>query len=269
MATLRRIVLLLPALLGVACTTTTSSPTLGETFRTARERDSQPNGKFDVRIAPGTLEFENAEYGKSDTDAVHLGLAFEAVGSFVGGGVRLGVMGTDEDLFPGNNDSYATAFELFPHLTLRPSEGRFRIPIRIGPALHTHTFTAESATFDDEISWYSLGVQAEIEPEIDLIRHGRSAVSIYGRARVGAGFGVASADTAVGSSHDDEYETAASQVGLEAGLRFNAGAFLLEGGYMMAATNYDETDDGDIAGDYLRETDFRFDGVFFAFGARW
>jgi len=226
-----------------------------------------PRGQATLRLGGGRSKMDIDGFPNGETSGGRLGLMFEYVPDFVGGGVQLTFEGSDDDLFDAGSgvDTSVGSFDLFPHLTLRPHGGRFRMPVRIGPFLGAHAFEAKESGVTESFDWFAFGVRAEIEPEIDLVRRQNgTGVSLYGRFRIGAGGAVVSVD-AVGL--DDDFGTSVVSYGLEAGFRFQISRFLIELGYGLDNSNYDESDVE--AGNFVRETSFTYRGAFLSMGVRW
>jgi hypothetical protein len=244
----------------------------------------QPRGMFALRLAAGESTAESKGSPEEfDTDAVMVGLGFEGGGRTFGGGVKMEFTGTDGDLLEesGNIDTDLTSFDLFPFFMIRPTAPRFRIPIRVGPYMQVHSVTGENGslpniqvpetgTADESLDFYSLGLQLEIEPEFDIMRSDNLALSAYGQVRAGAAVAGLSADV---QDDDNDYDTRSSNFGFETGIRFQAAKFLIEGGYVLRRTTYDETDpefNSGLGADVRYfEADFDFSGIFLALGVRW
>lgn len=268
-------------LLAVSCTTGPGQPVGAPTswLPAAPEGDAfaaspapagggyRPRGLGTLRLGGGRSKMDIDGFPSGETSGGRLGLAFEYVPDFVGGGVQLTLEGSDDDLFDNGSgvDTSVGSFDLFPHLTLRPHGGRFRMPVRLGPFLGAHAFESKEPGLKETVDWFAFGVRAEVEPEIDLVRRQNgTGVSVYGRFRIGAGGAGVSVDT---SAVDDDFSTSVVSYGLEAGLRFQLSRFLIELGYGHDNSNYDESDVE--AGNFVRETSFTYRGAFLSMGVRW
>ena len=228
--------------------------------------DLQPRGIFNVRYGIGNVENEGSVVAgtRRDTDGAFVGLALDAGGKHFGGGFKLEVYGSDDDLYGAAfTSSKAAGVEIFPHFTIRPTGGDiFRIPIRIGPYVQVHALELETATTDRTISFVGIGGQVEIEPEIDFVRTDNIGFGLYGRLRLG--LASAKIDNDIGP---DDFDTNSSNLGTEIGLRFQAKLFLVGAGFMTRSTNYDRSDPAN--GTTFPESDFRFEGFFIDMGLRW
>ena len=200
----------------------------------------------------------------NDTDASMVELGFEAGGRRLGGGIRLNARMTDDDLLESTStvDTSGQSGNFFAHLTIRPGGRKFRMPIRIGPEIRSNVLDISSGTIGalSEVDWVTVGGAVEIEPEFDLFRSNRSALSIYGRAHFGAGIAQASTATT-------DYDTESINLGAEFGVRYQAAKFLISGGYMLHQTEYDESDPEGLS--FIDETTWSFQGFFVSLGIRW
>jgi hypothetical protein len=168
---------------------------------------------------------------------------------------------SDDDLLrdEGVIDASVVGVDFLPHITFRAGDGPFRMPIRIGPHLVTHALEIGSSTAG-EIDFVSIGAALEFEPEIDFFRRDRSALSLYGRLRAGAGVAFISTDV-------EDYDSDSTSVAGEVGLRYQIGGLLLVFGVMANETAYDESDFEN--GTFVEEIDHGFRGVFIGGGTRW
>ena len=234
-------------------------------FSEARS-DGQPRGMAFVRGAAGTetVEVRSGTDITSDTDAGMLEVGFEGTGRVMGGGLRFSARATDDDLLEGSNavDTQGEGANFFAHLTIRPGGGKFRMPIRIGPEVRANAFLLDASPFGSiaELDFVSVGGAIEVEPEVDFFRNDNAALSIYGRAHVGAGVAQISSDTT-------DYDTEAVNVGLEIGLRLQLKKFLLSGGYLAQSDEYAESDPENFS--FVEETTWQFEGLFLMLGVRW
>jgi hypothetical protein len=227
----------------------------------------RPRGHATVRFGGGRSEMDITGFPAGETSAGRLGLALEFIPDFIGGGVQLTLEGSDDDLFDegGGVDTSVSSFDLYPHLTLRPHGGRFRVPVRIGPYLGAHGFESRGPGLTENVDWFAFGLRAEVEPEIDLVRRQNgTGISFYGRFRIGGGAAGISAET---SAVNDDFTTSVLSYGLETGFRFQLSRFLIELGYGFDRSDYDESDVE--AENFIRETSFTYRGVFLSMGVRW
>lgn len=253
--------LALAALLA-ACATTPPAAVKQEPARAAH-----PRGSVLAHVGFGDSGVDDeapVNGGTSETDALRLGLSVETIGKLLGGGMQIGMTLTDDDQLESTNsiDSRLLAFDFFPHVTICPrAPSHFRVPVRIGPRVDVHVVNVDTGFDDDSIEFYGFGTQFEVAPEVDFYRHPGEAMSVFVSGGLGAGFGRISTD-------DENYETVVTNVGFEAGLRFEASRFLLELAWVKRATDFDESDRADD-NTIFAETEFEFEGVVLGFGIRW
>jgi len=226
---------------------------------------SQPRGMFYIRGGAGDAELEQvigALSGKTDTNAGMGEIGFEATGKVMGGGLRFGAWSTDDDDLSGpGSQQRGDGAHFFAHLTIRPGGSRFRVPIRIGPDIRANALEENLPSLED-IDFTSIGAAIEVEPEFDFFRSDRAALSIYGRLHAGAGVGQI-------SDESNDFDTEATHLGGEFGVRLQLRKFLLSGGYIMQSTEYDVGDpDGAVAFPYGENT-WSFEGIFLMIGVRW
>jgi hypothetical protein len=278
---MRDVVLGCALLLPVSCTTGLRQPVgaptgwlaalpEGDAFALSpapAEGGYRPRGLGALRLGGGRSKMDIDGFPSGETSGARLGLTFEYVPDFIGGGVQLTLEGSDDDLFENGSgaDTSVSSFDLFPHLTLRPHGGRFRMPVRLGPFLGAHGFESSESGPTETVDWFAFGVRAEVEPEIDLVRQQNgTGVSVYGRFRIGAGAAGVSVET---STLSDDFSTSMVSYGIEAGFRFQLSRFLIELGYGHDNSNYDQSDVE--AGNFVRETSFTYRGAFLSMGVRW
>ena len=226
----------------------------------------QPRGTVFLRAAAGKEKvsgISGSATSRDHTDAALVELGFEGVGRLLGAGLRVAGFQTNDDLLENYTgfDTSGDGTSLFAHLTICPHSDSFRMPIRIGPALITHSVQTKGGylTGIRDLDWRSVGGAVEVEPEIDLFRTQSSALSIYGRAHFGAGV------AEVSNSFADS-DTASTTVAGELGLRWQLAKFLIAGGYMINVTSYDKSDCENLCVD---ESSWTFDGIFLSVGVRW
>lgn len=252
------------ALLAVACASlpaaSLAAPQGGEW--------EHPSGRLQTRFAVGTAEIETSGASSIEADAMFVGLSFEAGGRLMGGGLDVDFYVSDDLVDTTAEDETLAAVNIFPHLTIRPTFTRFRMPIRIGPYLGVHSVTAEGADGDPDASndAVAFGLQGEIEPEFDFMRQkGGSALSAFLKLQYGAGWAVEDVDD---GTNEDSASTSSMNFGFEAGVRYQMSLFLVECGYLMRTSNYGESDLSDEDQIYP-EVDFTFSGFQLSLGIRW
>lgn len=224
---------------------------------------NQPSGMFYIRGGAGDAELEETVAtltGTAKSDASFGEIGFEATGKIMGGGLRFGAYSTDDDDFSGpTSQQRGDGAHFFPHLTIRPGGSRFRVPIRIGPDIRAN---ALENNFTQDVDFVSIGGAIEVEPEFDIFRSDRAALSVYGRLHAGAGIAQISND-------DSDFDTEATHLGAEFGVRLQLRKFLFSGGYLMQSTEYDVGDpDGMVTFPYGENT-WSFEGLFLMIGVRW
>lgn len=227
-----------------------------------------PSGRLQTRFAVGTAEAEATGEGSVEADAMFVGLSFEAGGRLMGGGLDVDFYVSDDLVDTTDEDETLAAVNIFPHLTIRPTFTRFRMPIRIGPYVGVHSLTAEGADGapDATSDAVAFGLQGEIEPEFDILREeGGSALSAFLKLQYGAGWAVEDVDD---GTTEDSASTSSANFGFEVGVRYQISLFLLECGYLMRTTNYGESDlsDEDVI---YPEVDYTFSGFQLSLGIRW
>lgn len=230
----------------------------------------QPNGIATFRVAPGNSKVDPDGGAAVDTGALLLGFGVEGVGSFVGGGLDVSVYLSDDDQLESssNVDTSLVSVDFFPHVTIRPTAGPFRIPIRFGPEVETHSLDTPSvAGSSGDTDFLFVGGAFEVEPEVDFVRQDRFALSAFGRLRFGVGATFINAPS--GISGDEDYTGSAANFAGEIGLRVQLAKFLFGVAYINHTTNYGEGDPDNSALPKLNEVDFTFQGVVFDFGVRW
>lgn len=253
---------------------TTSTFSAMSTFGTQEESgdpsDMHPGGRFEFRFAIGeaSLDIGSGTDFHGDTSAFLAGIRFEGASGTVGGGVQFDFMTSDDDILaddlPTLTSSTVYGIDLFPHLTIRPKAPRFRIPIRIGPHIYTRSIAFEGPGGEADVDYVAFGLAFEVEPEFDLFRTESSALSLYGQLRLGVGGAVVETTTS-----DETFSSDQSTVGVEFGLRWQAGGFALSAGFMSQENSFDASDPAGFPATFVEETDFGFTGVFIGIGARW
>ena len=223
-----------------------------------------PHSMARAYFAPGRAEIDvkSGSNVGGEADALLFGAAFEGVGKVVGGGIKLDVYLSDDDLIdsPAPADSSVLGATVFPHVTFRPGGDRYRVPIRVGPEVQLHTLDFGASSTTGDFDWVSVGLGLEVEPEFDFFRDDKSALSIYGSLRGGGGWVAISGPT-------EDYTSDSRSFGAEIGMRYEIAAFLVSAGFLTRTTNYDESDIENFS--VVEETEFKFRGFFISAGARW
>lgn len=238
-------------------------------------RSRHPRGV--VKLSVGELDFEHREFDNlgnmtlgDETSARLAKFEFEKIRGTTGGGLSFEVISVDEDLHTntsGITSSDTMAFEFFAHVTIRPTVGRFRAPIRFGP--YIHVLEQETAgTSPDEIDYFSFGIRAEFEPEFDLVRTKNVAVSVFGGVHGFAGFSRVDYQS---STTDNDFQTSSYGVGFSTGVRLSLRKFHLQAGYVYSKRTFEESDPENVGGSLqtLNEAEFIHDGVVLSMGVRW
>jgi len=215
----------------------------------------------------GRLEQESAGPPRLDDDenTQMLRLEFERVEGVFGGGVQATAWFADnlhENSTVGRADTFMG--EAFPHVTVRPTAGRyFRMPVRLGPLFHYTDQDFDSPVGGDVLR-YSVGGRVEIAPEYDFLTRPGFRLSLFGEAHYGYGWSVLDVR---GSAVDDEFDTKWDGFGGSAGLRFRWTEVEAQVAYTQRHMDF-ETSDAE-QGLVLPASDFQFDGVTFSVGVRW
>lgn len=265
---MRTCVLLFGAFLaGCVATTADSSATASEATESgaalASSGTKRPSGLFLASVALGRMA--NETFGAApnlddSTDAQLYRLQFEA-GKKVGGGVNIELMQTDDDLHAvGSAGADIEQFDLFAHVTIHTSQApQFRCPVRIGPFLNVTDLRGGDVTI---LRTKTVGLRVGVEPEVDLSQSEGFRLSLFGNANIGGGVSDIESDVIVG-----EFDTTASALGVEVGLRSSMPGFTVGLAYIYRALNVAESDPSGSV--FVEETDYIFNGVHFSLGVRW
>lgn len=172
-----------------------------------------------------------------DADATWFRLAYEyARDDGFGGGARLDVAASDDDLFDDQGTpSEAGIADLFVHATWTQVTEDWRVPLRFGLSLHDYTI--EDDTSGDTVDWFTFGVRLEVEPEW------RIATAEEVRFSLAAPLDVLVGPTWVETDPDTE-DWSTSVLGADVGLSLRIGTDTarFEIGYRRTWLSYDETD---------------------------
>ena len=179
----------------------------------------------------------------------------------LGGGLGFESLATDDPLFdgPGLGSSKATLGDWFAHLSYRVGGGNWCMPLRVGPAFRDYRLKDSGSS--ERVSYATLGVRGEAEPELALARSDALVWSLNGRAGYTYGW------TRVSTDPDTiDADTRSSQYVLEAGTRFYSDQVRLGIGYLYEHESIDASDV--ILGLQFLGVDTRFQGVVFDFTLR-
>ena len=240
-----------------------------------RARRKYPRGKFLASL--GVVDFEHRETDASgrrtlddETTARIFRLEGERVRRSTGGGASIEVISVNDDLHSnaaGINSSDTKSIDFYAHVTVRPVARMFRMPIRIGPYLNILKQDTDGSDPDD-IDYYSLGIRAEIEPEIDLVRTRNHSLSLFFNGHAQAGATTIDYRT---RQVDDEFQTSNWGVGIKTGLRVSMRRLHFQLAYLYSRRTFEESDEELVNGNFLtlNEAEFMQDGFMLSMGFRW
>ena len=193
---------------------------------TATAQDATPHFRGSFGFADGSYRFDSDLAGFNDrVDAELLQARFEFTSPRrIGGGVRIEYSATerDEGLFldptnPADRGVQARNTNVFAHATYRLNQHRFAMPLRFGVMVNNLVLD-DSLAADPETNYLSVGPHFEVEPELTLLRRGKTELSVY------AQFGFGSSPTFIdidGESRD--YRSWSSFATIETGARMRFG----------------------------------------------
>ncbi len=220
----------------------------------AAQDKPEPRFRIGVALAAGTFDADLGPTLDDDTDAGFFRLQFEYIGeSRLGGGLRIESFASDDDLFgTGPAGSEATNGSLFGHFTYRLGGDRFDMPLRAG--LLGSNLTVEQNGSSAENEALSVGLYAEVAPELTLIHVGPTRWTVYGEL----GAGLAATEIEV-SATPEEFDSDTLFYGVEIGTRLRLGMFEAGLGFLA---RFQETDDSDVEnGFFVPEFNTTFSGV--------
>ena len=176
--------------------------------------------------AGGSLRLDSDAPGLDDrADAELFQAHFEATSSRgFGGGLRYerfssdGVDGLYRDPLDPSDPGVKASNEAFQaHFTYLMRQHRFEMAVRAG-LMQSKLVLDDPIAADPEIDFTSFGPFFEVEPEVTLVRRGRSRWSVYGK------FGFAFAPTSIDADNDPrDYVSESTFLNLELGTRYRAG----------------------------------------------
>lgn len=198
-----------------------------------------PSGANLLRIQVGTGRLRHSTHGgggdEADATWFRLGYEYAREDGF-GGGVRLDVAGSEDELFDdAGAASAAGLFDLFAHATWTQADDGWRLPLRFG--LDLHDYTLEEDVGGGSIDWFTFGFRAEVEPEWIV------ASSATMRFSLAAPLDFAVGPTWVETDPDTE-GWSTSMLGADVGILLRIGVedARFEIGYRRTWLAYDETD---------------------------
>jgi len=154
----------------------------------ARESD-KPTIFIDLAGSVGQYDHDTSgsNFADGDTVGAYAGFQIEALAG-VNWGAGLAIEGSksDDDLFEhsGFPDSEAQQLDAFVYmLGLAADTDTFRLPIRVGP--YVHTTTIEETSTDLDFDWNGIGFRAEVEPEEWITLDDDFGWGLYAQGSVG------------------------------------------------------------------------------------
>ncbi len=250
-------------LAGCAGTTESASQEFWDEIPVARSgglRD--PFVQITLGYAPGSYHHETSGTNLDDTTSAGLvRFAVEGVSPIgVGGGLALEFGGTDDDLFEnvGAVDGQVATSDVFLHFTFRVAAPQFRMPIRVGPYLHTLRLEDNSP---DELTWASFGARVQIEPEVLLVRTPNGELGLFAELGVGAHGTAIELDSPSG---DEDYDSDGISAGANIGVRGRWTGFTISLSYIWRHFAVDDSDIENFT--FVREIDTRQDGLLLEMG---
>jgi hypothetical protein len=201
--------------------------------------DSPDGNRLHLQIGTGRLrhDTEGNAGGDDATDASWFRLAYEyARKDGFGGGARLDIAGSDDDLFDDDGSpSSAGLIDLFAHATWTQASDGWIVPLRFGVSLHDYTIEEEAS--GDSVRWSTFGFRVEAEPEWRIASSEEVCFSLAAPIDVLVGL------TWVETQPESE-DWSTSMLGADVGLMLRVGtdAVRFELGYRRTWLDYDETD---------------------------
>ncbi len=223
--------------------------------RAHAEQDAR-RGVITMAIAPGEFAIDRPG---PDTDPDARTVRFSAeFGRSAGGGVRIERTTSDDDEFGTSVDR----INFYGHFSGRfPAGPRGHVGVRVGPQIDVTDFDTSPGSSD----YTTFAARFEVEPEFDLFRRDRTALSAFFTGHIGAG--AAYVDVESGGV-DDSFDTDAVLYGFETGLRFRAARFFGGASYLWSRTDVDESDSA-LTNAAMPATTYGFRGVAFTMGVVW
>lgn len=219
--------------------------------------------RLSAELAVGLGQIEHTTDGSGldgDTGAGAFRLDFEGIArGGMGGGLRLDMFSSDDDLFVDNGFNASTAHtnSLYAHFTYRLEQDVFAMPMRIGLMVQTHNL--EETVSGDEVTFVSAGPMFELAPEVFLLRDDDIGLSL--RATLALGVGGTWIDV---DNDPEDYTSTTLFYGFEFGPRIYFGNFDCA---FTAVVRGHTMDDSDVSGGtYVLGYDSTFAGVLFSFG---
>ncbi|HUR29685.1 MAG TPA: hypothetical protein VM509_15955 [Planctomycetota bacterium] len=245
-------------LFSTACAVTNSSAT-----RASVAAGRSPVFDARVRLAGGKYEHDIDGSLQDKTSAGHFGLLAEgSTHSGIGGGISLEVTNSDDDLFENQivDSDQATLVEIDPFFLYRVRGGdRFQMPLRFGPWIHVLTLDDQGSS--DELTWVSLGLRLEVEPEVVLARTDDFEFSLFTALSLAGGGTEVHLDSSGG---DEDFDTDAGEFGFEIGPRFRWSHFEAGFSFLHRAVEFDESDpENNVT---VRGVDATFNALAVSFG---
>lgn len=227
-------------------------------FATPR-RSSVSETVVQVMVGGGKFQHDIDGSVEDDTNGGYGRLSFEFFGESLGGGLRLEGIASDDDLFAGSiGPAEATDGEIFVHITGRlRNDETVRVPVRFG--LFVRGYSLEDNGTGASIDWSTVGVRAEVEPDIAFIAEEGVRWSVHGV--LGGGLGVSRVETDPSTFDAD---TTMTSFDVAIGTRLELSPVVLDLGLMRRASYYDQSDDS--GGLFFRGIDTTFEGVYIALG---
>jgi hypothetical protein len=228
-------------------------------------RSPRTRGYVTVSTAFGDFEFKDDVLGKDDSRAYMQRIEGGVMTPRgIGGGGEFKVFVPHDDFYERTvSRTEAAQVEFYGYFQADPSahatDGRFRMPMRIGP--YFSNVAAEFTVSGDDTDYSSFGLRAELLPELVLSPpHQDFEASLVGR--LSAGTHSTSIDD---ESTDEVYWSSGYSLGVEVGFRVVIGPISLSTAYIHHTSTVRESDTERNLFIPRLETDF--EGVLFSVGA--
>lgn len=173
-----------------------------------------------------------------------------------GGGVRLGLLSSEEGMFDdaGVDAVMATAVDMYLHITQRWAHERFAMPLRFGFLVNSYQLEQDTSTSEDTIQFDSFGIRTELEPEFLLSDWDGVVLTAGSRLSLGSGWTECSTDPST-----FEADSSTLFYGIDLGLRLRTGMGSFHLGWVLRGQSMDDSEVVD--GLIYRGYDATFNGL--------
>ena len=214
-----------------------------------------------ISTALGEYDYDDEGFGLDDTDArMHRFSLGGGNRRGRGAGMDLKVIIPDDDLYRGTAQAADVQnFDLFFFFMSHTAQGRFRMPLRVGPYLNR--VDTDFLGTNQETDYINMGFRVNFDPEVILYESDEAELSLVSSFSGGLHATFIDDDLT-----NDEFSSSGTTLGAEFGVRATLGQVQLSTGIIYNTLVVHESDPE--GGTRIPRLDTDFTGIQFSLGVR-